>query len=1056
MDPYKRAEIIASHPVTTAKFFHLLITNILNTMIIGGVLGPIKGYFGTVESQGRGSLHLHLLIWLDHALTPADMKEKIQDANFREKLKAYLEDIIKEDLDDFKDKHVFENFNVPGSFDTPPRISQDNIYAALRTIDLTGCAENVCPSHVWATPRKQQLFPSIPYSSPSIPYASPSWHRSLQTPTHGQSTSDMNTLNNKSKLIPACLPTPNPSSPNFTARFRADVVQLVETGNKHKHSDTCYKYSNPKQGDKKSCRLGMPRKLVPVSTIDPDTGHISMRRSDPWINNFNEYLIAACRSNMDIKFIWNGSDAKALVYYITDYVTKMSLSFHDTLALVQKSVTSIMNSSHQTDKENAIEKSRKLVLRCYNTLASQQELSGVQVASYLMSWNDHYTTHKFQGLYLIQTERFLQTQLDEMHAKHKVELSGHDVIDDDVYDDETINDENNDEEHFQIQSAENDKKYVLVNTRIDYQYHSDILNNMCLYDFVSTLYKKKMNATDLKYLSSNTVSLEEEGNQRGRPANERYPFQKQHPQAKTHVLMKYSEYRVPILYGPQIPRRDRDDTRERYSQALLTLFVPWRAVTDLCDVNQTWEDAFKSRQNHISIHSWNIIENIQLLHECKKGRDEHLLQVITEAQTDNDAIDPILLPRNQDIDGEYDMNDSEDLLELLDNIDEYTTVAINTTKKSAEDKYIEETIEAVENVGRFSHINIHRQFSLNEYIDSANQQLVPFVSATPNLVRLNTKWQEQLKTERQRARRTLITGNYDKTDDTLDLHAAKDAVITVMNPNNYNNNNFENYDSILPVVSVATNFPTQQIIADEFTLNREQRAAFMIITSHLDGDSRCRTGDNNGQLIMCIPGCGGTGKSQLIRALSKYFLIMKRMQMMRKLAPTGIAAAEIGGMTIHSFLGEQRNSGKLRTVKPGDSKLEKEWRLVEYLLIDEMSMVGLNLLAKLNRIICSAKHVDPQIPFGGAPILVLRNEVRTQLNNKAAETGQAPMVCVSQDTCKGKPIEDPRLIKKLLELSDSKTEHLPALLSLVPGMPVILTQNIAIELGLINGMNGIF
>ena len=64
-----------------------------------------------------------------------------------------------------------------------------------------------------------------------------------------------------------------------------------------------------------------------------------------------------------------------------------------------------------------------------------------------------------------------------------------------------------------------------------------------------------------------------------------------------------------------------------------------------------------------------------------------------------------------------------------------------------------------------------------------------------------------------------------------------------MNPNNYNNNNFENYDLILPVVSVTTNFPTQKSIVDEFTLNREQRAAFMIITSHLDGDSRCRTGN---------------------------------------------------------------------------------------------------------------------------------------------------------------------------------------------------------------------
>ncbi|CAF4056324.1 unnamed protein product [Rotaria sp. Silwood2] len=422
MDTYKRAEIIASHPVATAKFFHLLISNILNTMIIGGVLGPIKAYFGTVESQGRGSLHLHLLIWLDHDMKPADMKQKIQNADVREKLKAYLEDIIKEDLDEFKDKQIFENLNVPRSFDTPPRLSQDNIYAALRTIDLTGLAENINKSPVWSTPIKQQLSPSIPCASPSVPYGSSLQNKSLQTPTHDRPISIMNVLHNQSNINPACLPTPNPSSPNFAARFRADVIQLVETDNKHKHTDTCYKYSNPKQGDKKNCRLHMPRKLVPVSTIDPDTGHISMRRSDPWINNFNEYLIATCRSNMDIKFIWSGSDAKALVYYITDYVTKMSLSFHDTLALVQKSITSFNNSSHQMDNDSAIEKSRKLVLRCYNTLASQQELSGVQVASYLINWDDHYTTHKFQGLFLIQTERFLQTQLNEIRAKQKSKI----------------------------------------------------------------------------------------------------------------------------------------------------------------------------------------------------------------------------------------------------------------------------------------------------------------------------------------------------------------------------------------------------------------------------------------------------------------------------------------------------------------------------------------------------------------------------------------------------------------------------------------------------------
>lgn len=111
LDTYKRAEIVASHPVATAKFFHILIKNILNTLLVGGVLGPIKAYFGTVESQGRGSLHLHLLAWLNHDMKPADLKEKIQDPDFRERLISYLEDVIKEDLDDFRETQSSEEID---------------------------------------------------------------------------------------------------------------------------------------------------------------------------------------------------------------------------------------------------------------------------------------------------------------------------------------------------------------------------------------------------------------------------------------------------------------------------------------------------------------------------------------------------------------------------------------------------------------------------------------------------------------------------------------------------------------------------------------------------------------------------------------------------------------------------------------------------------------------------------------------------------------------------------------------------------------------------------
>ncbi len=131
---------------------------------------------------------------------------------------------------------------------------------------------------------------------------------------------------------------------------------------------------------------------------------------------------------------------------------------------------------------------------------------------------------------------------------------------------------------------------------------------------------------------------------------------------------------------------------------------------------------------------------------------------------------------------------------------------------------------------------------LNAVIDHTNQQIVPFVSATSNLIRLNTKWQEQLKAEKERIRQILITGNYANADDKLDYDPVKVAVVTSINPNNYTSNTLENYGSILPVVAVTTGYPTQKSIVDEYTLNREQRAAFVIITSHLDGDKRCHTG----------------------------------------------------------------------------------------------------------------------------------------------------------------------------------------------------------------------
>ena len=325
-------------------------------------------------------------------------------------------------------------------------------------------------------------------------------------------------------------------------------------------------------------------------------------------------------------------------------------------------------------------------------------------------------------------------------------------------------------------------------------------------------------------------------------------------------MMEHSEPQLPVLFGPQVPRKDRDDTRERYCRALLTLFVPWRAVHDLCDIDQTWEDAFPSRQSLIAPHSWKTIENIQLLHECKKDRDEHLLQVIAEAQTEGDGVDPELLPENPTSHGEDNLEDPEELLELIGQLDERTLIAASA-KDSSEGRYVQETIQAVERVGRFTEkTSEHLRISVSPvnigdiaflvgnssvhdrspYLTSTD--MIPFVPVNSKLLQLNATWKDQLKRERDRARQSLITGNHAQGKDALSSDALKDTAVAVISSEAIDPEDADHFSTMSPLISITTQFPSQKAIADEFTLNREQRAAFMIITSHLDGDARCHSG----------------------------------------------------------------------------------------------------------------------------------------------------------------------------------------------------------------------
>lgn len=44
-----------------------------------GIYGKTSGYYGTVEQQGRLTLHMHMLVWIQNSLTPQEIRERILD-----------------------------------------------------------------------------------------------------------------------------------------------------------------------------------------------------------------------------------------------------------------------------------------------------------------------------------------------------------------------------------------------------------------------------------------------------------------------------------------------------------------------------------------------------------------------------------------------------------------------------------------------------------------------------------------------------------------------------------------------------------------------------------------------------------------------------------------------------------------------------------------------------------------------------------------------------------------------------------------------------------------
>jgi len=124
-----------------------------------------------------------------------------------------------------------------------------------------------------------------------------------------------------------------------------------------------------------------------------------------------------------------------------------------------------------------------------------------------------------------------------------------------------------------------------------------------------------------------------------------------------------------------------------------------------------------------------------------------------------------------------------------------------------------------------------------------------------------------------------------------------------------------------------------------------------------------------------VQGKAGTGKSAVIKAMchaldERQHNYPEERNGYQILAPTGVAAVNIDGKTIHSFLKIPVNGQILPLNGDNLRRFQLQFTRLRFIIIDEYSMIGFRLLHKIHRRLCEASGSAAE-PFGGYVVYLL-------------------------------------------------------------------------------------
>jgi hypothetical protein len=865
MTELDRKIFVAKHPDLAARAFDLTMQKFLDIVLKPsdgslGAFGECEAYYGMVEAQGRGMLHCHFLIWLRGNPNPQKLRDMMRNAGFQNSMFSWLEGIIKCELPD--DTEVVSEPNGP-----------------------------------LLQPRREYRGTDVRFEKP------------IQL-----------------KDLP---------KKDFDIAYKDQIKQIVMEYNWHEHRETCWKHLHPGEPrDDTTCRMRMNGSTNPTTYVDEQTGSIVLRRLHPRISNYNELITFLLRSNNDIKYIGSGEAAKALVYYVTDYVTKSELPLHAGLAAIQAAMekTEAQYTGLNVSSESH---SRSLLIKSLNAIMARTELSHQQVMSYLVGGGDVYRSHNFNTMIWSNVEQYLG-------IGHSDEPSGYQEM-----------------VHIDV---ETNNKVTVSNEVRDYAFRDMKyqFDNLCLYDYIAQAYKiRDLGAATASESITNTDNI-------GR-------FTEGHTQRLTHIVrLRQSEF-IPVILGRRFPRPDAGEKdKEEWCKAMLCLFKPWRSIDDLKNSEEAWSTAFD--QTVFQSHHLAIMLNIHVENECKDARDSHSAEYHRQRRIrrqDNSGIETRFLSdiMNEN-DDENEENDDNNIFDLFG----------NDCQNAEEEAFDSELCQILSSSGL-----LEEQENVEVESYGTESQM------TENDIGAICAQQIMMEKYRREKRPSIAETSPNKRrrlNNSTGLAVTTIQQLSTDNPIVYHQIHPRKLHKKSEMKEIVNS------IIQEFTMedNEEQQCALRIIADHFISGT-------DDQLLMYIGGMGGTGKSHVIEAIIEFFQQCGYSEKLLVSAPTGCAAVLISGYTIHAltFLPSSK-------VRANQEELEKIWKDVKYLIIDEVSMISAYLLGQISERISKARAAyggadricgnvnviflgDPgQLPPVGALPLFSRELSNTELAPKIKET----------------------------------------------------------------------